>query len=246
MNVITTPNSHGDGITVVGPNSATRDDPHGRVFKGEYTVIEDRIVDFSGVPIGEKHQDGGIDCVDGANALIQYCVIRNVGKAMLCGNENGTATVTLEDCIIGNCGRRCPEAQGKGTVVTMRRCVVRRWGNPKRWDTRGFGAWAHHGGVIRAEDCVFLPGPFFNGRFWADLIGHIGQAWNDKSRTVKDYLTLGVMRGLTAGPGGKVSAVNCYAPWWVILEGHEGPRMPEAEARALMERLEHLCRAAKN
>lgn len=231
MNLITTPNAHGDGITCVGPDSMSLADEN--VFKGKHIIIEDRIVDdINGL------FDGGIDCVDGADVLIRRCVVRNVGKAMLCGNEYGPALVTIEDSIIENFCRRGPEAQNVASVI-MYRCLIRNWGHPSRFDMRCFGAWAHHGGRIHADSCVFLQDSFFNGRFWADLIGHIGQAWNDRPSRLRDYLLPGVCRGLTAGPGGKVSAVNCYRNSPLIqIEGHKGPWMPKEEALELIERLE--------
>ena len=95
MKIITTPNNQGDGITVFGPDGNAAHNPDGNVLKGERVVIEDAMVDFDGLPLDE--QDGGIDCVEGANVLIRRCIVRNVGKAVLCGNEHGPATVTFEE-----------------------------------------------------------------------------------------------------------------------------------------------------
>jgi hypothetical protein len=198
-------------------------------------LIENTVIDFGDLPL--TAQDGGIDCVEGADVVLRNCIIRNVGKAMLCGNEempHMPVNVLMEDCVLDGCGRRCPEAQYM-TFVTMRRCLIRNWGG--RFNVRSFGAWAHHGAHVIAEDCVFWQDaktPFFTGHFLADLTGHIGQAWNDKSRRLRDYLLPGLCRGLTAGPGGNVRAENCWKNrWWIQIENHSGG-MPEARARAII------------
>jgi len=238
MNLITTPNAHGDGITCFGPES--KYGAAENVYKSaDAIVIENTIVDFAALSLSE--QDGGIDCVDGANVLIKNCAVRNVGKAMLIGNEDpggGFSQVVMENCVIENFGRRGPEAKN-GSIVTMRRCVIKNWGH--RFTDRSFGAYAHQGGAIRAESCVFWQDSFFPGglrQFVKDLGAHIYQAWKDGSRRPRDYLLPGACRGLTAGPGGRVEAVNCTKnKWWIVIEGHEGPWMPEDEAMEMMESL---------
>lgn len=60
---------------------------------------------------------------------------------------------------------------------------------------------------------------------WLDLVGHVGQAWNDEGLRGLFRLQTwipGVCRGLTAGLGGKVRAVNCTSnKWWIRIEGQE-------------------------
>jgi hypothetical protein len=145
--------------------------------------------------------------------------------------------VVLEDCIIQNFSRRGPEAKFQ-YKVNMRRCLIRNWSHPDFFHVRSFGAWAHAGGDIYAESCVFWQDKFFNGHFWEDLGNHIGEAWNEGSWDPRDYLMPGVCRGLTAGPGGTVQAVDCYAPWFVQIQNHKGPRMAKKYALELIEHLE--------
>ena len=233
MNLITTPNAHGDGITCFGPES--KYEAGVNAYKSaDAIVLENTIVDFAALSLSE--QDGGIDCVDGANVLLLRCRVRNVGKAMLCGNEDeggGFAQVVMEGCVIESFGRRGPEVKN-GSTVTMRRCVIKNCGHPDYFTERSFGAWAHSGGSIRAESCVFWQDSFFPGGLWQfvkDLAGHIGQCFKDRHFSFRDLFLPGVCRGLTAGPGGFVESVNCYRnKRWIVIEGHQGPWMPEDEA----------------
>lgn len=220
----------GDGITVYGSDGLV--------------VIRNCTVDLGRWPLDKL--DEGISGVDGARAVIRRTRVTRVGKAILWGNgdypdTDPDAELVLEDCIIRDVGRRAPEAQD-GVRVIMRRCVIRNWGIGSRFTVRSFGAWAHDGASIRAEDCVF-----WQDRFWqaglrglvADLANWIGWCWQRRDWNLLHWFLPGVCRGLTASQGGKVSARRCYANhWWIRLQGHQGARMEKREALALMAELE--------
>lgn len=126
--------------------------------------------------------------------------------------------------------------------VIMRRCVIRNWGIGSRFTVRSFGAWAHDGASIRAEDCVFWQDRFWQSGlrgFVVDLANWIGWCFNRRDWNPLHWLLPGVCRGLTASQKGKVSASRCWANrWWIRLQGHRGPRMSKKEALALMAELE--------
>ena len=136
---------------------------------------------------------------------------------------------------------RAPEAQD-GVRVIMRRCVIRNWGIGSRFTVRSFGAWAHDGASIRAEDCVFWQDGFWQSGlrgFVVDLANWIGWCFNRRDWNPLHWLLPGVCRGLTASQKGKVSASRCWTNrWWIRLQGHRGPRMSKREALALMAELE--------
>ena len=214
---------------------------------GQSWLVEDSLIDLSACPLEELDEAVGITW--GSLALFRRCRIRGAGKLLLCGSgdadklavERGRAVI-FEDCILEDFGRRGPEAQS-GMRVILRRCLIRNWGEPERFDVRAFAAWAHHGGCIEAYDCVFDQPRFWRGwRLMArDWLAHLGQAWNDEGLRgplrPANWLP-GVCRGLTATAGGHVRAENCRATrWWIRLEGHHGPRMSRAEAQALMDEL---------
>ena len=228
---ITAPLSRGgDGITVYGSDGPV--------------IIRNCTVDLGRWPLDKL--DEGISGVDGARAVIRRTRVTRVGKAILWGNgdypdTDPDAELVLEDCIIRDVGRRAPEAQD-GVRVIMRRCVIRNWGIGSRFTVRSFGAWAHDGASIRAEDCVF-----WQDRFWqsglrglvADLANWIGWCWQRRDWNLLHWFLPGVCRGLTASQGGKVSARRCYANhWWIRLHGHQVARMEKREALALMAELE--------
>lgn len=131
---------------------------------------------------------------------------------------------------------------GSDGPVLIRRCVIRNWGVRSRFSVRSFGAWAHDGACIQAEDCVFWQDRFLQAGLRGlavDLANWIGWAWNRRDLNPLHWLLPGVCRGLTASQGGTVSATRCYKNrWWIRLSGHEGPRMGKKEALALMAELE--------
>lgn len=228
---ITAPLSRGgDGITVYGSDGPV--------------IIRNCTVDFVRWPLDKL--DEGISGVDGARAVIRRTRVTRVGKAILWGNgdypdTDPDAKLVLEDCIIRDVGRRAPEAQD-GVRVIMRRCVIRNWGIGSRFTVRSFGAWAHDGASIRAEDCVFWQDRFWQSGlrgFVVDLANWIGWCFNRRDWNPLHWLLPGVCRGLTASQKGKVSASRCWANrWWIRLQGHRGPRMSKKEALALMAELE--------
>ena len=227
MKRITSQNAHKDGLSLFVQHSEYEAGEN--VLKGPCHVIEDTIIDdVQGI------FDGGID-IRGTDVCIRRCVIRNVGKAMLCYEPS---SILIEDSIIEDFCRRAPEAK-LGANVTLRSCVIRNW-RWRRGADRSFGAWAHLGGSIRAESCVFWQDSLLDWRVIPDLTGHIGQMFNDDDMRITNLIP-GAMRGLTAGPGGSVSAVHCWRNSPLIrIERHEGPWMPEKEALELIAKLEVL------
>lgn len=213
---------------------------------GQSWLVEDSIIDLSACPL--ERLDEAVGVTWGSRALFRRCVIRGAGKLLLCGSgdadklavERGK-TVIFEDCILEDFGRRGPEVQSCMRVI-LRRCLIRNWGEPGRFDVRAFAAWAHDGASIRAEDCVFWQDRFLQAGLRglvADLANWIGWCWQRRDWNLLHWLLPGVCRGLTASQGGKVSARRCYANhWWIRLQGHQGARMEKREALALMARLE--------
>lgn len=213
---------------------------------GQSWLVEDSIIDLSACPL--ERLDEAVGVTWGSRALFRRCVIRGAGKLLLCGSgdadklavERGK-TVIFEDCILEDFGRRGPEVQSCMRVI-LRRCLIRNWGEPGRFDVRAFAAWAHDGASIRAEDCVFWQDRFLQAGLRglvADLANWIGWCWQRRDWHPLHWFLPGVCRGLTASQGGKVSARRCYANhWWIRLQGHQGARMEKREALALMARLE--------
>ena len=210
------------------------------------TLIEDCVIDFTALP--KNAQDEGISGVNGAKVTMRRCVPINCRKAILAGNGDHPdadaqgAEWLIEDCILIGCGRRCPEAQD-GARVTMRRCWMHNWG--RAFDVRAFGAWAHRGGKILAEDCLFTQsgGLLSLGvkNTAVDLGHHIGQAVNDEGLKAllwpKTYRP-GVARGLTQDNEGTVLSSRCYKnkPW--ICVGNCSSFMKKDEARRIVQQLE--------
>lgn len=231
------------GQTITAPDAGG----HGLdMSNGQDWLVEDCLIDLSACPLDKLDEAVGV--VWGSSAVFRRCVIRGAGKLVLCGsgdtdkvNVERGKTVTFEDCILEDFGRRGPEAQS-GMRVMLRGCLIRNWCAPDRFDVRSFGAWAHHGGRIEAMDCVFDQPCLWRG--WQimlrDWLAHLGQAWNDEGLRgllrPANWLP-GVCRGLVATAGGQVRAENCHATrWWIRLEGHRGPRMSRSQAQALMAR----------
>lgn len=217
------------------------------IWGGDGPVILRRcVVDFSAHPVAAL--DEAISGIRGAWASLYRVGVYGAGKAILWGNgdypaeDAAGAHLYMEECVIRNVARRGPEAQD-GARVHMRRCWVHGWGVKDRFDgCRTFGAWAHDGASITAEECLFTqdgfwqPGPL---NMAVDMANHVGEAVNRRGLfglTRRDFRP-GVMRGLTASDGGSVTAVNCWTSHpWIVLEGAQG-RMPDAAAAALMEHL---------
>lgn len=215
---------------------------------GQEFHLHDCYIDLSCQDLDKIDEALGITW--GSHGLVERCVIRGAGKLILCGcgDDDKVAletgkTVTFADCILEHGGRRFPEVQD-GMEVTLRNCLVQNWGQPDRFDTRSFGAWAHNGGWIRAENCVFRQDTTSMGfRLWlADKIGHVGQAINEDGIkalfSAKTYIA-GPRRALTAGHDGYVQAMNC---WWdddLVVENDSG-YMTDKEAASLIAKLEQM------
>ena len=205
----------GDGLAAYGPRTVTE--------------VRQRVYDFRRCP--KADQDEVLSGVDGADVRLSGVVILGGIKAILAGNGDHPgndaryARWEIEDCVIIGAGRRCPEAQD-GTTVTMRRCWVHDWGGI--FDVRAFGAWAHRGARIIAEDCLFTQSqlwPWGLDLFTAmmDMGNHIGQAVNDHGLAAllrpRTYLP-GPCRGLTADTGGLTLATRCYRNRpWIRIDG---------------------------
>lgn len=223
-----------DGATAQGP--------------GRVTVISDRVFDFRDYPTAK--QDEVISGVNGAIVRMQRCVILGGIKAVLAGNGDNPGHDMrfghweMEDCIIMGAGRRCPEVQDF-VELTMRRCWIHNWG--RAFDVRAFGGWAHRGGRLVAEDCLFTQsgGIFSLGlrTTIADIFAHIGQAWNDEGLSgllrARTYLP-GVCRGLTSSTGGLALASRCYRNRrWIRLENCD-PFIGSAEALQIVADIDAL------
>ena len=223
-----------DGATAHGP--------------GRVTIISDRVFDFRDCPA--KKQDEVISGVDGANVRLQRCVILGGIKAILAGNGDHPGSDMrfghweMEDCVIMGAGRRCPEVQDF-VELTMRRCWIHNWG--RAFDERVFAGWAHRGGRLVAEDCLFTQsgGIFSLGlcATLADIFSHIGQACNDEGLSGllhwQTYMP-GVCRGLTASTGGLVLGTRCYRNRrWIWLENCD-PFIGSAEALQIVAGIDAL------
>ena len=217
------------------------------------TIIRNRVFNFLQTP--QNLQDEVLSGVEGAVVCLERCLVLGGIKAILAGNGDHpcadmvSARWDLTDCVIIGAGRRCPEAQD-GTTVTMRRCWVHDWG--RAFDKRAFGAWAHRGSRIAAEDCMFTQ----SGGLLAlglrdtvrDVAHHISQAVLDSGPGAllrfRTYLP-GVCRGLSADTGGLVLAARSYRNrWWIRLEGCKS-WMSRGEALALALHLEAVCPDAR-
>ena len=216
---------------------------------GRDWLVEDCIIDLSACPL--ELLDEAVGVTWGSRAIFRRCVIRGAGKLILCGSGDAAKAavergkvVIFEDCILENFGRRGPEVQS-GMRAILRDCLIRNWGEPGRFDVRAFAAWAHHGGRIEAESCVFDQPRFWRG--WRimvrDWLAHIGQSWNDEGLRgllrPANWLP-GVCRGLVATAGGRVQTRHCYAtPWWIRLEERRGD-MSRKDAAEMVRRLEAM------
>lgn len=185
---------------------------------GLHFKVKNSVIDLSGCDLDTL--DEAVSITWGSSAEFENCLIRGAGKLVLCGSgdehmrsaEQGKA-VSFRHCLLEDFSRRGPEVQS-GMIVHLDECLIRNWGIRGRFDVRGFAGWAHDGGQIYANRCVFMQDSLARGCTTAikDTIGHVGQAVNEngiwqlfKSRT---WLS-GRRRALTAGPGGEVSASSC-------------------------------------
>ena len=209
---------------------------------GQSWLVEDCLIDLSACPLEQLDEAVGVTW--GSSAVFRRCVIRGAGKLLLCGSgDAGRATVEhgktviLEDCLLEDFGRRGPEAQA-GMHIVLRRCLIRNWGVRSRFTVRAFGAWAHDGASIRAEECVFWQDGFWQAGLRGlavDMANWIGWCWNRRDANPLHWIMPGVCRGLMASQGGTVSATRCWKNrWWIRLGGHVGPRLSRQEAQALM------------
>lgn len=212
----------------------------------EDTVIDRCIFDFRSVPLSE--QDEIVSSVNGPKVIIRNSLFLGGIKALLAGNgdhlinDSATARWDLKNCVIIDSGRRCAEAQDC-TVVTMRKCWVHNWG--RVFDVRAFAAWAHRGGKILAEDCLFTQsgGLLSLGikNTVLDLCNHVGQAVNDEGLKAllwpKTYRP-GITRGLTQDNEGVVLSSKCYKNKpWICVENCSS-FMKKDEARMIVQQIE--------
>lgn len=220
------------------------------LFDGRQHILRNSVIDLSGVDLEEM--DEALSFSWGCFGEVSNCVLRGAGKLVLlgCGDadklqvEQGKE-VYFSNCIFENFSRRAPEVQD-GMRAILKNCLVSNWGLADRFSVRSFGGWAHSANSsIYAENVIFRQEKFFTGRFWADLIGHIGQAVNDGGfmrLLTKEAWQPGVCRGLVATCGGNVRAEHCYKNrWWISIQKHANP-MDKAEARLLEEKLESMRR----
>ena len=229
-------NPGGDGLIIYGPHQPTE--------------IRQRVYDFRKCP--KADQDEVLSGVDGADVRLSGVVILGGIKAILAGNGDHPgndvryARWELEDCVIIGSGRRCPEAQD-GTTITMRRCWIHDWG--AHFDVRSFGAWAHRGARIIAEDCLFTQSEIWPWGLdvltaMTDLGNHIGQAVNDHGLAAllhpRSYLP-GPCRGLTADTGGLALATRCYRNRrWIRIEGCSD-YIDRSAARQIVAQIQDAC-----
>jgi len=219
---------------------------------GQQWEVSDCIIDFTDCDLEDIDECVGVTW--GSSATFKRCVIRGGGKLVLCGCgaddkvpvETGKR-VSFYDCILEDFGRRGPEVQD-GMLVDMHNCLIRNWGDPDRFTTRNFGSWAHRGGRIDAYGCVYWQDSFLRpiGQFWADLIDHIGQAWNDEG--VRGLLRLstyipGVCKGLLATDGGEAYAWQCWKNhWWICLPWrHTTAMMDKIDAKSMIAYLQRMA-----
>lgn len=187
-------------------------------INGIYSV-SDCIVDTSRFDLDEF--DETISVTWGGSGTFSHCKFTGGGKLCLIGSgdENPpyvekNKTVYFDYCLFDNFGRRGPEVQS-GMTVYLKNCVIRNWGHPDRFITRAFGAWAHHGGTINAENCVFIP---YSGAIslrlrTIDKANWVGQSFNYNGIGAifkKLSWKSGWDRALWASDGGTVNIRGCY------------------------------------
>lgn len=219
--------------------------------------------------------DEAVGITWGSSAIFEKCVIRGAAKLFLCGCGDDPSDphvraelgkrVILRECVLMDFVRRGPEVQD-GMIVEMYDSLVC-WGSPdhfaddglRGWLTlpmddackwqRVFGAWAHNGGAVFAQSCVFLP--TYDAPLWQRIISrisHFGQAINERGflrgMFHRDAWLSGYKRALTSGPKGYVEAYNCYAPKGYLIENHTDP-MSEYMAMKKVSQLKKMERALR-
>lgn len=231
---------------------------YGRAYKDKYpdskqptcdkAIIENVLVDFRFHK--KKLQDEAISGVAGAKVEMRNCTIIGSTKAILAGNgdfpdvDKVSAEWDIENCVFLNCGRRLPEAQ-HGTKVQMRNCWVHNFGYT--FDTRVFGAWAHSGASIYAQDVLYTQKSLMKAcgynplRLFIDFGYHFGQAFNDRPSKLRDYVLSGYCRAATASTTADIVVDGYYTnKWWLYAENAKNNRTKE-EARAIVKMLNRLC-----
>lgn len=215
--------------------------------------IRNCIIDLSGTSL--DMMDEAVSFTWGSSGLVENCVIKGAGKLILCGSGDQDRraleehkSVTFKNCILEDFSRRGPEVQC-GMKVTLENCLIKNWGDPRRFLVRSFGAWAHDGGELIIRNCVFEQGGLLTRNFLSDLVSHIGQAVNDSG--IKSLLTWeawlpGRCRGATATAGGSITCENCYKNhWWVKVQNLKS-KMSFDEAEDLKENLEAMYNNLQN
>ena len=223
-----------EGVIIDKADSGVGEDGKGHgilVSKdGDCLAVKNCIIDLGNEDPAKV--DEVLSVTRGASAQIDYTTISGGAKLVLlgCGDKEWELLekdkyVIFYRCILQNGCRRFPEVQS-GMICVMYNCTIRNWGLKSFWDTRAFGAWAHHGGVIMMHNCHFEQGSFWQTgflNFFKDLANHIGQAINDRGLfglRLKDFIP-GVCRGAIATDGGRVMLNNCTAnKWWIYLENN--------------------------
>lgn len=214
---------------------------------GEHYKIENCIIDLSNWDIEDIDESVGI--IWGSSAEFHNCVIKGAGKLILCGcgdedkmeSEIGKR-VEFHRCILEDFGRRGPEVQDKMEAY-LDSCLIQNWGISSRFCVRSFAAWAHSGGKIYVDSCVFkqnnLKYGFINRIL--DFMNHIGQAYNDeglKGVFRKKTFIGGRLWGLVSTGTGYVQATNCWkSNEKILIENSKNP-MDNNEAKLLIAELE--------
>ena len=231
---------HNKVITEPGtlnPAFFTENDGVGCCTDNEY-YIHDSVIDMSNTTCDEA-----LSFTRGAWGRVERCTIIGAGKLVLCGSGEPEyrhvtqgKSVVFEDCVFADFCRRGPEVQD-GMVAYLLRCFVWSWSDPKHFDVRAFGAWAHGGGHIFARDSVFVAPhhlPFLLSL--KDRIAHIGQAVKDdglRALLRRRTYVAGPRRALTRGPGGYVTRQHCYVGKGLVVDAEDPRPMPRSEAERM-------------
>ena len=225
--IIDTPTTDGgDGLVLYGPDR-------------EY-LVRNCIFDYT--KIDKSKQDELLSFVQGPKVKIDGCVFIRGIKALLAGNgdnpfdDGGKGRFEITNSAFLYAGRRCPEAQD-GVIVNMRSCWIHNWG--ETFDVRAFGAWAHRGGRIFADNCVFTQtySPTIKERL-LDFGKHVGQAFNDKGGL---RFISGFNRGLVSGKDGEVISTRCYRNRKSIALDNCAEYIDFMQARKIIQGIQEKC-----